>query len=160
MANQTTTLDSLMTDFVCDMVVADDELSDSIWSCVDNFIDDLCLRVMEDESSVFETDRDDPDTPFNYIVDKVLERIDTIEDISSGSYMQAMAKSLVPKEQDEHYNTMDPDYCEDVNFDEINAEDFQLYISVPNVDEEAEEGGAWGAEGTGVDSRYDSIFNA
>ena len=39
MENQPVTLDSLMADFVCDMTVADDELSESIFTCVDNFID-------------------------------------------------------------------------------------------------------------------------
>ena len=157
------TLDSLMSDFVCDMVVADDELSDSIFTCVDNFIDDLCLRVMDDENSIFETDRDEGNLPFNYIIDKVLERIDTIEDISSASYMQAMAKSLgVAKGEGSDTNFMDPDYCEEVNFDEINAEDFQLYISVPNVDGEADERDASWTEddGTNMNSTYDSIFGA
>ena len=71
---QPVTLDSLMTDFVCDMAVADDELSDSIFTCVDNFIDDLCVQVMQDENSPFETDPSEGDLPFNYIIDKVLER--------------------------------------------------------------------------------------
>lgn len=160
--SQPVTLDSLMTDFVCDMVVADDELSDSIFTCVDNFIDDLCLRVMDDENSVFETDRDEGDLPFNFIIDKVLERIDTVEDIANDSYGEVLKSQLGLKDDDEHLNSMDPDYCEDVNFDEITPEDFQLYISVPNVDSEADERDAnWSTDdGTNVDSTYDSIFNA
>ena len=163
MSEQPVTLDSLMDEFVCDMVVADDELSDSIFTCVDNFIDDLWLRVMEDEDSVFETDRDEGNLPFNYIIDKVLERIDTIEDISSKAYMQALAKSLgVDNVEDGSINLMDPDYCEDIMFDEINPEDFQLYISVPNVDGDADERDTfWSTDdGTNMNSTYDSIFNA
>jgi len=160
--SQPVTLDSLMTDFVCDMVVADDELSDSIFTCVDNFIDDLCLRVMDDENNIFETDRDEGDLPFNFIVDKVLERIDTIEDIANDSYGEVLKKQLGLKGDDEHLNNMDPDYCEDVNFDELTPEDFQLYIAVPNIDGEADEQDVdWTTDdGTNVDSTYDSIFNA
>lgn len=160
--SQPVTLDSLMTDFVCDMVVADDELSDSIFTCVDNFIDDLCLRVMDDENNIFETDRDESDLPFNFIVDKVLERIDTIEDIANDSYGEVLKKQLGLKGDDEHLNNMDPDYCEDVNFDELTPEDFQLYIAVPNIDGEADERDVdWTTDdGTNVDSTYDSIFNA
>lgn len=67
------TPDDLMEEFVTDMVVADDELSDSIFTCVDNYIDDLCIEIMNDEKSVFETDTD-VDTPFTYILDKVMEK--------------------------------------------------------------------------------------
>ena len=160
--SQPVTLDSLMTDFVCDMVVADDELSDSIFTCVDNFIDDLCLRVMDDENNIFEADRDEGELPFNYIIDKVLERIDTVEDIASDSYGEVLKKQLGLKADDEHLNNMDPDYCEDVNFDEITPEDFQLYISVPNVDGDADENDIHFTtdDGTNVNSDYDSIFNA
>lgn len=160
--SQPVTLDSLMTDFVCDMVVADDELSDSIFTCVDNFIDDLCLRVMDDENNIFEADRDEGELPFNFIIDKVLERIDTVEDIANDSYGEVLKKQLGLKADDEHLNNMDPDYCEDVNFDEITPEDFQLYISVPNVDSDANENDVnfTTDDGTNVNSDYDSIFNA
>lgn len=160
--SQPVTLDSLMTDFVCDMVVADDELSDSIFTCVDNFIDDLCLRVMDDENNIFEDDRDEGELPFNFIIDKVLERIDTVEDIAIDSYGEVLKKQLGLKADDEHLNNMDPDYCEDVNFDEITPEDFQLYISVPNVDGDADENDVnfTTDDGTNVNSDYDSIFNA
>ena len=160
--SQPVTLDSLMTDFVCDMVVADDELSDSIFTCVDNFIDDLCLRVMDDENNIFEADRDEGELPFNYIIDKVLERIDTVEDIANDSYGEVLKKQLGLKADDEHLNNMDPDYCEDVNFDEITPEDFQLYISVTNVDGDADENDVQFTtdDGTNVNSDYDSIFNA
>lgn len=160
--SQPVTLDSLMTDFVCDMVVADDELSDSIFTCVDNFIDDLCLRVMDDENNIFEADRDEGELPFNYIIDKVLERIDTVEDIVNDSYGEVLKKQLGLKADGEYLNNMDPDYCEDVNFDEITPEDFQLYISVPNVDGDADENDVnfTTDDGTNVTSEYDSIFNA
>ena len=160
--SQPVTLDSLMTDFVCDMVVADDELSDSIFTCVDNFIDDLCIRVMDDENNIFEADRDEGELPFNFIIDKVLERIDTVEDIANDSYGEVLKKQLGLKADDEHLNNMDPDYCEDVNFDEITPEDFQLYISVPNVDGDADENDVnfTTDDGTNVNSDYDSIFNA
>jgi hypothetical protein len=160
MENQPVTLDSLMADFVCDMTVADDELSESIFSCVDNFIDDLCLRVMDDENSVFETDRDEGDLPFNYILDKVMERVDTICGIADDAYGQALAKQLGLK-GDEYINSMDPDYCEDINFGDIDPEDFQLYIPNPANDEGDEERPYWATDdGTNVDSSYDSIFNA
>jgi hypothetical protein len=160
--SQPVTLDSLMTDFVCDMVVADDELSDSIFTCVDNFIDDLCLRVMEDENNVFETDRDEGELPFTYIIDKVLERVDTVEDIAIDSYSKVLEKQLSLNGDSEFVNNMDPDYCEEINFDEITPEDFQLYISVPNVDGDADENGVdyTTDDGTNVNSEYDSIFNA
>lgn len=160
--SQPVTLDSLMTDFVCDMVVADDELSDSIFTCVDNFIDDLCLRVMEDENNVFETDRDEGELPFTYIIDKVLERVDTVEDIAIDSYGKVLEKQLSLNGNSEFVNNMDPDYCEEINFDEITPEDFQLYISVPNVDGDADENEVdyTTDDGTNVNSEYDSIFNA
>lgn len=161
---QPVTLDSMMDEFVCDMVVADDELSDSIWTCVDNFIDDLCIRVMDDENSVFETDREEGNLPFNYIIDKVLERIDTIESISSDSYLKSLAKQLGVDKNDVEFNNnfMDPDYCDDIHFDEITPEDFQLDIAVPNVDWEADEVDAnWTKDGgTNMTSAYDAIFNA
>lgn len=166
MDDQPVTLDSLMADFVCDMVVADDELSDSIFTCVDNFIDDLCLRVMDDENSVFESDRDEGNLPFNYIIDRVLEKVDTVEDIASAGYMQSLAKQLGVEEPREgegcECNFMDPDYCNEINFDEITPEDFQLYISIPNIDEESEDKDVdWTIDGgTNVNSTYDSIFNA
>lgn len=158
--SQPVTLDSLMTDFVCDMVVADDELSDSIFTCVDNFIDDLCLRVMEDENNIFETDRDEGDLPFNYIIDKVLEKIDTTEDIANISYCQALKKRF--DDDDEHLNNLDPDYCEEINFDEVDPESFQLYIPKATINDGSDEPRAYFGtdDGTGVDSGYDSIFNA
>ena len=102
------TPDDLMEEFISDSVVSDDELSESIFTCVDNYIDDLCIEIMNDENSIFESDTD-TDTPFTYILDKVMERIDTIENI-------------------------DPDYCEGVDFDEITPEDFQLYIPTADTD--------------------------
>ena len=77
--------------------------------------------------------------------------------------MQALAKSLgVDNVDDGSINLMDPDYCEDIMFDEINPEDFQLYISVPNVDGDADERDTfWSTDdGTNMNSTYDSIFNA
>lgn len=160
MENQPVTLDSLMADFVCDMTVADDELSESIFTCVDNFIDDLCLRVMDDENSVFETDRDEGDLPFNYILDKVMERVDTICGIADDAYGQALAKQL-GLNGNEYINSMDPDYCEGIDFSEIDPEDFQLYIPNPANDEGDEERPYWTTDdGTNVNSSYDSIFNA
>ena len=155
---QSATLDSLMADFVCDMAVADDELSDSIFTCVDNFIDDLCVQVMQDENSPFETDPSEGDLPFNYIIDKVLERIDTIEDISNDSFAQAVSDRL---KGDGEFNAMDPDYCEDIVFDEITPEDFQLYIPTADRGEDGEDQVPWSTDnGTNVNSAYDSIFNA
>ena len=148
------TVDSMMADFVCDMVIADDELSDSIFTCVDNFIDNLCLKVMDDENSIFDAENEgEGDLPFNYIIDKVLEKIDTIESISDEE---------PSADESQFCNSMDPDYCPEVNFDEISPEDFQLYIPKTCMDDESDEVRAWsGSEyGTATDPRYDSIFNA
>ena len=123
------TPDDLMEEFVTDMVVADDELSDSIFTCVDNYIDDLCIEIMNDEKSVFETDTD-VDTPFTYILDKVMEKVDTIEQIQSDSYLSVINKQFNDPDADK--NTDDPDYCDDVDLSEITPEDFQIYI--PKID--------------------------
>ena len=123
------TPDDLMEEFVTDMVVADDELSDSIFTCVDNYIDDLCIEIMNDEKSVFETDTD-VDTPFTYILDKVMEKVDTIEQIQSDSYLSVINKQFNDPDADK--NTDDPDYCDDVDLSEITPEDFQSYI--PKID--------------------------
>lgn len=119
------TPDDLMEEFVTDMVVADDELSDSIFTCVDNYIDDLCIEMMNDEKSVFETDTD-VDTPFIYILDKVMEKVDTIEQIQSDSYLSVINKQF--SDPDDDKNTDDPDYCDGVDLSEITPEDFQVYI--------------------------------
>lgn len=119
------TPDDLMEEFVTDMVVADDELSDSIFTCVDNYIDDLCIEIMNDEKSVFETDTD-VDTPFTYILDKVMEKVDTIEQIQSDSYLSVINKQFNNPDNDK--NTDDPDYCDGVDLSEITPEDFQIYI--------------------------------
>lgn len=119
------TPDDLMEEFVTDMVVADDELSDSIFTCVDNYIDDLCIEIMNDEKSVFETDTD-VDTPFTYILDKVMEKVDTIDQIQSDSYLSVINKQF--NNPDDNKNTDDPDYCDGVDLSEITPEDFQIYI--------------------------------
>lgn len=119
------TPDDLMEEFVTDMVVADDELSDSIFTCVDNYIDDLCIEMMNDEKSVFETDTD-VDTPFTYILDKVMEKVDTIDQIQSDSYLSVINKQF--NNPDDDKNTDDPDYCDGVDLSEITPEDFQIYI--------------------------------
>lgn len=119
------TPDDLMEEFVTDMVVADDELSDSIFTCVDNYIDDLCIEIMNDEKSVFETDTD-VDTPFTYILDKVMEKVDTIDQIQSDSYLSVINKQFNNPDNDK--NTDDPDYCDGVDLSEITPEDFQIYI--------------------------------
>lgn len=159
MATQPVTLDSLMADFVCDMEIADDELSDSIFTCVDNYIDDLCLKTMDNENSVFESDVNDSELPFNYIIDKVLEKIDTVEKTAYDAYGDSLEKSLMDFSDE---NTSDPDYCEGINFDNISPEDFQLYVGAVDVDDEADETDiSYTIDGgTNVDSSYDSIFNA
>ena len=88
------TCDDLMEEFISDSIVSDDELSESIFTCVDNYIDDLCVDVMQNENSLFETDNNSSDTPFTYILDKVMERVDTIEDIQSDSYAKSLEKQL------------------------------------------------------------------
>lgn len=147
------TVDDLMEEYLSDSVVADDELSESIFTCVDNYIDDLCIKVMNDENSIFESDSD---TPFTYILDKVIEKVDTIEDIQVGSYSKVLEKQLSNNYEDE--NSSDPDYCEGINFDEIAPEDFQLYIS-GNIDDDAyEDGYAYRTNNSGFFD--DSNFNA
>lgn len=88
------TVDDLMEEYLSDSVVADDELSESIFTCVDNYIDDLCIKVMNDENSVFESDTDS-DTPFTYILDKVMEKVDTIEDIQTDSYCKVLENNYL-----------------------------------------------------------------
>ena len=123
------TPDDMMEEFVTDMVIADDELSDSIFTCVDNYIDDLCIEIMNDEKSVFETDTD-VGTPFTYILDKVMEKVDTIEQIQSDSYLSVINKQFNAPDADK--TTDDSDYCDDVDLSEITPEDFQIYI--PKID--------------------------
>ena len=126
------TPDDLMEEFISDSVVSDDELSESIFTCVDNYIDDLCIEIMNDENSIFESDTD-TDTPFTYILDKVMERIDTIENIQADSYCKVLEKQLSSSD-DDYINSSDPDYCEGIDFDEITPEDFQLYIPTADTD--------------------------
>ena len=127
------TPDDLMEEFISDSVVSDDELSESIFTCVDNYIDDLCIEIMNDENSIFESDTD-TDTPFTYILDKVMERIDTIENIQADSYCKVLEKQLSSSSDDDYINSSDPDYCEGIDFDEITPEDFQLYIPTADTD--------------------------
>ena len=126
------TPDDLMEEFISDSVVSDDELSESIFTCVDNYIDDLCIEIMNDENSIFESDTD-TDTPFTYILDKVMERIDTIENIQADSYCKVLEKQLSSSD-DDYINSSDPDYCEGIDFNEITPEDFQLYIPTADTD--------------------------
>lgn len=128
------TPDDMMEEFVSDMMIADDELSDSIFTCVDNYIDNLCIEMMNDDKSVFENDTD-VDTPFTYIIDKVLEKIDTIEEIEADSYVKALSSAF----SDNNTNDTDPDYCEGIDFDNIDPEDFQLYIPKTIQNDESEE---------------------
>ena len=87
---------------------------------------------MNDENSIFESDTD-TDTPFTYILDKVMERIDTIENIQADSYCKVLEKQLSSTD-DDYINSSDPDYCEGIDFDEITPEDFQLYIPTADTD--------------------------
>lgn len=149
------TVDDLMEEYLSDSIVADDELSESIFTCVDNYIDDLCIKVMNDENSIFESDTDS-DTPFTYILDKVIEKVDTIEDIQTDSYCKVLEKQLSGNYEED--NSIDPDYCEGVNFDEITPEDFQLYIS-GNIDGDTyEDGYVYRTNNSGFFD--DSNFNA
>lgn len=151
------TVDDCMEEFISDMAFADDELSDSIWTCVDNFIDAECIKMMDSENSLFETDRDGgASLPFNYILDKVMEKVDTVEDIASASYGAAFTRGLTDEYDKEVNNKFDPDYCEDVNFNEITPEDFQLFISKSNGKEAQDDSYTLDNES----DAYDSIFNA
>lgn len=148
------TIDDLMEEYLSDSIVADDELSDSIFTCIDNYIDDLCIKIMDDENSIFESDNNS-DTPFTYILDKVMEKIDTIENIQSDSYGKVIEKQLSDNYEED--NSSDPDYCEGVDFDEITPEDFQLYIS-RDIDDTEEDGYIYRANNSGFFD--DSNFNA
>lgn len=153
----TNTVDDMMEEFISDMNFADYEISDSIFNCVDNYIDSLCIEMMQSEDNIFESDRNDSRVPFVYIIDKVLDKVDTIINISSDSIRipPELAKDL-GIEDDEFCNKMDPDYCDDIDFTEISPEEFQLYI--PNVDRntylEDDE------DTVNINDSYDSIFNA
>ena len=128
--DKTVTVDDLLADFVVDMADAD-ELSPSIFTCVDNYIDEMCVQVMQSETSIFENgDMDDGQLPFNYVLDKVMEKVYKIDDIANVESLAALTRSL---DTDSITNRFDPDYCDDVNFDEITPEDFQLYISSPEA---------------------------
>lgn len=152
------TVDDLMEEYISDSVVADDELSDSIFTCVDNYIDDLCIKVMDDENGIFEDDSD-VDTPFTYILDKVMERVDDLISIQADSYGQILQKQMqLPGEREGENNTSDPDYCEGIDFDEITPEDFQLYIS-GNIDDDTYEDG-YEYRASNSDTFDDSNFNA
>lgn len=144
------TPDDLMEEFITDSIFSDDELSDSIFTCVDNYIDDLCISIMDDENSIFEDDSD-VDTPFTYILDKVMEKVDSITDIQADAYAQ-----ILTRDEDEG-NIDDPDYCEGIDFDNITPEDFQLYISEDNDRDTYEDGYLYRMDS---DSFDDSNFNA
>ena len=148
------TIDDLMEEYLSDSIVTDDELSDSIFTCIDNYIDDLCIKIMDDENSIFESDNNS-DTPFTYILDKVMEKINTIESIQSDSYGKVIEKQLSDNYEED--NSSDPDYCEGVDFDEITPEDFQLYIS-RDIDDTEEDGYIYRANNSGFFD--DSNFNA
>lgn len=148
--------DLLMESFVKDMEFSDNELSESIFSTVDNYIDDLCIKELDSEDSIFESDRDEADTPFNYIVDRVIEKING--DIINQS-MDNMAESIASDLISQKTNLTDPDYCDDINFNEITPEDFQLFINNPNLDRDEECDYNYD-ELDYNSSDYDSIFNA
>lgn len=126
--DKTVTVDDLLADFVADMADDDEEISPSIFTCVDNCIDEMCIEVMQNETSIFENgDLDDGKIPFCYVIDKVIEKLDTVEDIADREYGMAIMDIR------DNINDTDPDYCEGINFDEITPEDFQLYISSPEA---------------------------
>jgi len=123
---QTVTTDDLLAEFITDMSDVDD-VSPSIFTCVDNYIDDLCEQVIQNETSIFENgDLDNGNLPFTYILDRVMEKIDTVDDIANSEYGAALTRSV---DDTSNSNRFDPDYCEEINFDEITPEDFQLYIN-------------------------------
>lgn len=143
------TVDSLMAEFIEDLETIGD-YSDSIFCTLDNYIDDLIIKTMDSEDSIFESDRDDANTPFNYIIDKVLEKVDKIETIGEDEYAKAISNSDLGTS-----NSSDPDYCEGIDFIEITPEDFQLYI--PNLNRQEIK-----SDET-IDysnSDYDSVYNA
>lgn len=148
--------DLLMESFVKDMDFSDNELSESIFSTVDNYIDDLCIKELDSEDSIFESDRDEADTPFNYIIDRVIEKING--DIINQS-IDNMAESIAADLISQKTNLTDPDYCDDINFNEMTPEDFQLFINNSNLDRDEECDYNYD-ELDYNSSDYDSIFNA
>ena len=130
------TPDDIMEEFILDDTVSDEELSESIFTCVDNYIDALCIDIMKDENTGLFDDSDSAELPFSYILDKVMEKVDTVEDIADKSYGNTMKRVLsLDDEHNEFCNKMDPDYCEEVNFSEITPEEFQLFdIRYPDCD--------------------------
>lgn len=130
------TTDDLMEEFIKDYVVADEELSDSIFTCIDNYIDSLCIDVMKDENSIYEDDAEG-DVPFTYILDKVMERIDTLEKVQDDAMDNASKIDL------EYINSFDPDYISPDELGELNPEEFQLFINddfQQNEDDTLEDG--------------------
>lgn len=144
------TVDSLMAEFIQDFDMIGD-YADSIFCTLDNYIDDLIIKTMDSEDSIFETDRGDSNTPFNYIIDKVLEKVDNIETIGDDEYAKAIENSNLGKS-----NSSDPDYCEGIDFIEITPEDFQLYIPKLNREEIQDDKTVHYTHS----SLYDSIYNA
>ena len=121
------TIDDLMEDFLADSLIEDDEFSDSIFTCVDNTIDDMCEEVIQTEGSMFETDRGDCGIPFSYVIDQVMDKIeDNINTAYNG-------------EPTSFCNDTDPDYIESADFNELDPEDFQLYIPTHIDDPEDED---------------------
>lgn len=143
------TPDDLMEEFILDDTVSDEELSESIFTCVDNYIDALCIDMMnaENDNGIFD-DTDSADLPFSYILDKVMEEIDTIESVQTNAYGEVMKKQLSDDgEHNEFHNYMDPDYCTDVNFSEITPEEFQLFdIRYPDEGTNVENGADYNSE--------------
>ena len=122
MLENVVTPDDLMEEFVSDMVVADDELSDSIFTCVDNFIDTLCMDVMKDETSGILDDDNEGDVPFSYILDKVMEKVDTLDKVQDDAMANASKIDLDP------CNHLDPDFISQEEIGDISPEEFQLFI--------------------------------
>lgn len=133
------TVDNVMIDFVEDMEYADDEIyHDTLFSTVDNYIDDMVLETYNEECSndIFNCDDGDQcNLPFNYIIDKTLEKLTSTNDIN-----------------DHMINSTDPDFCEDIEVCNISPEDFQISVKLPDPED-------YNHIEYGTDS-YDDIFNA
>lgn len=169
---KTITPDDLMEEFISDSIVADDELSDSIFTCLDNYIDDMCIDSIANENcGIFD---DNMPFCFTYTLDKVEEKIDDkIEELEKKDVLSILGKDeynidIENERSDSVNDKIDPgtalynninyfcydvDYCDGID-DDIDPEDFQLYISKVDDSESTED-----SYYHRMDYEYDNVFD-
>lgn len=152
MEHEFATLDGMMEDFIKDMNGDDYDISDSIYNTLDNYIDDLCIKEMDGDNGIFNSDRNDEKLPFNFVLDKVMEKVDNL--ITNAAEAECHVIYNLD-DCDATTNHTDPDYCDCPETDNISAEDFQLYIGKNyNIEDDAEDGYI-----DYNDTSYDAMYN-